>query len=320
MRPLLLALVLIVAVLAIAASTTPAAAPASAPAGAPATSASRPVPVGQGTLKDSAGKPPFVFVVIGGVTHDSPEPMPAYVEAVKWVNSLNPDFSVNVGDNVEGVRAVPREWDTFVKTSADLAAPCYLIAGNHDMQKFAAEWDRRFGPRYHSFVHKGVQLVFLCADEPAAMGKLSDEQVAWLMETLKTPATSRFVFCHEGFWREGSKEMKELWSQKIEPAMAAAGVRAVFGGHHAIYEMRTSGPIRYYVTQGGGMHGTTGKGATPPAKGGFQHVLKVAVAADGSATVTLFDGKQEQPDTIGLVTPKATASKPASKPATAPGT
>jgi len=273
------------------------------PTSAPASQPASPRPVGQGKLDNGDGKPPFAFVVVGGTTYDSGEPMPAHVETVKLINRINPDFSVSVGDNVEGVRAVRAEWDAFEKVSADLLKPCFLIAGNHDTQKAGAEWARRFGPFYHAFVHKGAQFIMLCSDEPGKMGKLDDAQVKWLEETIAAaPAKVRFVFCHEGFWREGSKEMKDLWNGRIHPLFVKSGVAAVFGGHHAVYELREKDGVRYYITQGGGMHGATGKGKPPaPEKGGFQHVLKVAVGADHKAAVTLVGIDREEGDTIGLV-------------------
>jgi 3',5'-cyclic AMP phosphodiesterase CpdA len=272
---------------------------------APEAAPTEPRPVGQGT-RDGAGEPPFTFVVIGGTTYESGEPMPAHEEAVRWVNKIGPDFSASVGDNIKGTGGVKAQWDAFEKASAALEKPLYLIAGNHDMQKAGQEWVNRFGPLYYAFVHKGCQFIFLCSDEPGKMGRLDEAQVAWLEKTLReTPAKSRFVFCHEGFWREGSPEMKALWRDKIHPLLKEHNTAAVFGGHHAIYELQEIDGIRYYITQGGAMHGTTGGGSrTPPDRGGFQHALRVDVAADGAAKVTLVGADREEPDTIGLVKPK----------------
>jgi len=300
-------------------ATAATAAPAPVAAAPTDTAAAVVKPVGGGQRESADGKPPFTFVVVGGTTQETPEPSAPFAEAVKWINKINPDFSVSAGDNVKGTGGVAQQWDAFEKVAAGLTKPMYLIAGNHDTQKAGPEWTKRFGPFYHAFMHKGCQFIFLSSDTPGAMGNLDDAQVKWLEETLaSTSAVSRFVFCHEGFWREGSKEMRELWNTKIVPLFKKYNVVAAFAGHHAIYELKVVDGIRYYVTQGGAMHGQSGGGArTPPERGGFQHVLKVVVAADGSATVTLVGADREEPDTIGQ-TAAGKASPKASQKITAP--
>lgn len=202
----------------------------------------------------------FQFVVMGDNRGVKAGVQPEiFKKIVKEVNLLNPDFVVIVGDLILGYTSdtvlIRREWREFKRTIAELEAPFYPVAGNHDiwdevsLRIYKEEW----GKLYYSFDHKGCHFIVLNSEIPGEVDFITKEQLNWLKEDLKKAknAKYKFVFLHKPVWAyEGKK--KEKWIEEIHPILVRYKVNAVFSGHWHVYEIDYRDGIRYIITGGAG--------------------------------------------------------------------
>ena len=81
----------------------------------------------------------FQFVVMSDLFHakDKISPIEHFVDNIRRVNELKPDFTVVAGDLIAGYEddmgIVNKDWDRFDSAYKGFREPCYLVVGNHDV-------------------------------------------------------------------------------------------------------------------------------------------------------------------------------------------
>jgi len=120
------------------------------------------------TAKEFQNKPKaFQFVIIGDRTGGA-NAQKTFEMAVRQINLLQPEFTINVGDLIEGYSdqsiELNAEWDEVDATLNALDAPFFRTPGNHDISNKTAKqvWLDRYGATYYHFVYQDV--LFLVVD------------------------------------------------------------------------------------------------------------------------------------------------------------
>ncbi|GMW02310.1 MAG: hypothetical protein AMXMBFR84_34460 [Candidatus Hydrogenedentota bacterium] len=199
-----------------------------------------------------------------------------FEDGVRKVNLLQPEFSICIGDLVEGNAKTDEElnaqWDEFDGIVAALDAPFFYVPGNHDVSNSPmgpAVWERRYGPQYYRFLYKNT--LFLCLNsDDTQLQHIGPDQLAFVERTLEEHKEVRwtFVFMHKPLW---AYKDASNWD-KVE-ALLADRDHTVFTGHTHEYLKYDRNQRDYFVlgTTGGGMaHGG-------PLAGEFDHVVWVTM-------------------------------------------
>ncbi|MEM8583424.1 MAG: metallophosphoesterase [Bacteroidota bacterium] len=216
-----------------------------------------------------------------------------FSEAVDKINLLQPQFTMSVGDLITGytedTTELHRQWDEFDAMVNRLDAPFFYVPGNHDITNQVMEdlYKQRYGPTYYSFVFQDV--LFLCLNSEdqrrgAGSGTISDQQYAWIAETLANHQDVKWtlVFLHQPLWDQANPErwpdVERLLSQREH---------TVYSGHVHHYQRFTRNNGRYYTLA------TTGGGSRlrGPRLGEFDQISWVTMTDDGPIMANLaLDG------------------------------
>ena len=92
--------------------------------------------------------------------------------SMKQINLLQPEFVINVGDQIEGYTAdkvkLNAEWDEVDKMLGELDMPFFRTPGNHDIANAAAQevWRERYGPSYYSFIYNDTLFLVIDSEDP----------------------------------------------------------------------------------------------------------------------------------------------------------
>jgi 3',5'-cyclic AMP phosphodiesterase CpdA len=215
-----------------------------------------------------------------------------FSQAVERLNLMQPEFVVSVGDLIEGYTddkdKLAGQWKEFQTYVSELQMPFFYVAGNHDVSKLGEKaWKEKFGRRYYHFVYKNVLFLMLCADDPNdKLGRLSEEQIAFVKKTLDDNRGVRWtiVALHRPLWTENNTE-KNGWL-KVEELLADRAY-TVFCGHIHTYQKFVRNGMNYYqlATTGGAsrMRGVR--------YGEFDHFVWVTMKKDGPVLANvLLDG------------------------------
>lgn len=213
-----------------------------------------------------------------------------FMEGVRSLNLLQPEFVMSVGDLIEGytedrsvLRRQWREFDAFVQK---LDMPFFYVPGNHDLTNpvMAELWQQRLGPAYYHFVYHDV--LFLCLNSEdqyrgAGRGSISDEQYQWARGVLADHPEVRWtlVFLHQPLWhQEDTRRWPEL------ETLLAERPHTVFAGHEHRYRKATRNQGKYFtLATTGGVSGLRG-----PQMGEFDHVVWVTMTGEGPVIANLL--------------------------------
>jgi len=112
----------------------------------------------------------FQFAIIGDRTGGA-NAQGTFKIAMKQINLLQPEFVINVGDNIEGYSdekaELNAEWDQIDEMLNELEMPFFHTPGNHDIANNTAQqvWRDRFGATYYYFVYRDVLFMVLDSED-----------------------------------------------------------------------------------------------------------------------------------------------------------
>ena len=220
-----------------------------------------------------------------------------WMQGVRAVNLLRPEFVVSVGDLIEGYtedrNRLEAEWKEFLGFIDQMEMKFFFVAGNHDVSNPAMHdlWREHFGPEWYSFDYKDVHFVCLSSEDPKA--QLSEKQLAWIREDLKKHEDARWtlLFLHKPLWAMSEREKaagnpdNTGWNELQE--MLGSRPHTCFAGHvHHYVQYDRNGRKYYHLATTGGGSRLRGK-----SYGEFDHVMWLTMEKDGPHVANLtLDG------------------------------
>jgi hypothetical protein len=220
-----------------------------------------------------------------------------WMDAVRKLNQLRPEFVMSVGDLIEGYSQdrtqVEAMWREFLGFIDHMEMRFFFVAGNHDVTNPLMHkiWREHFGPEWYSFDYKGVHFLCLSSEDPVE--HLSDQQVDWITKDLEANRDARWtlLFFHKPLWVRAERDIARgepdstNW-KKIEKLLVDRP-HTVFAGHVHHYVQYQRNGTQYYTLA------TTGGGSQLRGNeyGEFDHVMWLTMEKDGPHLVNLrLDG------------------------------
>ncbi len=216
-----------------------------------------------------------------------------WMQGVKAVNLLRPEFVVSVGDLIEGYtedrNQLETEWKEFLGFIDQMEMKFFFVAGNHDVSNPTMHdmWREHFGPEWYSFDYKGVHFVCLSSEDPLA--SLSRKQLAWVKEDLKQHEDARWtlIFLHKPLWTMSERQKAAGnpdytgWPELEQ--MLGSRPHTCFAGHvHHYVQYDRNGKKYYHLATTGGGSRLRGK-----PYGEFDHVMWLTMEKDGPHVANL---------------------------------
>ncbi len=214
--------------------------------------------------------------------------IPMLTRFVAAMRRFQPDIIIDLGDRINDVSvAEDRARIQAVRDHlTSVGVPVLFLYGNHDLINVKPEEQRRILAKkgdYESLDCKGFHLILLNSQDPTIEGvggTISETQIGWLQEDLRTSVGPTLVFCHHplneqdsrGHWYFGDHQRYALAVNR-ERARAllerSARVRAIFHGHMHWNHVSVSNGMAYITVESLICNGLTGG---PPA-GCFAEVV-----------------------------------------------
>lgn len=197
----------------------------------------------------------FSFVVVGHVYPQIPTGGLKFI--IEKIREQKPSFVIVTGDSVAGgssTEIAREQWDQALEFFSDIHAPIHFVPGNHDMSSplFRAEFLKRFGSLYKSFVYEKHLFVFL----DSSGYDVDKIQRAYLTGLLQQSRQFEdiFVFVHHALWFGGKKSVSLLnedypsntWNTSIHPLLKGR-VRNVFSGDGSGYRKDIRDGVTYHI-------------------------------------------------------------------------
>lgn len=215
------------------------------------------------TVYSPAAQGGWSFAVLGD-SRGNPEMFTILVEHIKKDPS-SPELVVHTGDMVNRGNK-KKEWQEYRRIADSLGdIPLYPVCGNHDsfmnkrMKNFIKYAQPPGGKDYYSLKHKNAGFVILNSYAPNNHGRIGDEQLQWLKETLKKLQGETdviFAFLHKPMvTREDYRHPEPLKNHtEVKKAFKKGGVKVVFAGHEHRYDHQEADGIHHFIAAGAGAH------------------------------------------------------------------
>ena len=213
-----------------------------------------------------------------------------FLDGVKKLNLLQPEFVMSVGDLIEGYTTdtarLNREWAEFNGFIDQLEMPFFYVPGNHDITNKVMEekWLELYGKTYYSFVYQDV--LFMCLNSEdnyrgSSRGTIGDEQYEWIKKTLAENQDVKWtlMFLHQPLWAQSAETLR--WPD-VEKLLTNRK-HTVYAGHRHRYVQYEQNNGKYYVLA------TTGGGSPlrGPELGEFDHVIWITMTDGGPIMANL---------------------------------
>jgi len=246
-----------------------------------------------------ASQPDFEFVDMGDCRPSGPgqPPTQTFVEELKEIGYIHPDFVICNGDLVYGEDDTLDQYNTELteiqKLVDALSVPFMNVPGNHEIsehQEFQEAYAKRMGAIHGSFDYGGWRFVGVCTDEFGSADKISDSQMEWIRQTVDGSEPT-LVFMHRPiFARSGVDEAGATLADgtELHDLFKSHNVKGVFESHDHVFNLQNHDGIQYVITGGAGAPLDA-----PPQDGGFFHYLIIKVSGGQmSMEVIPLDGIQ----------------------------
>lgn len=213
-----------------------------------------------------------------------------FLDGVKKLNLLQPEFVMSVGDLIEGYTTneerLDREWEEFNGFIDQLQMPFFYVPGNHDITNKVMEdkWKELYGRTYYSFVYQDV--LFMCLNSEdnyrgSGRGTIGKEQYDWIKKTLAENQDVKWTmfFLHQPLW---AQEAETLMWPEVEKLLVDRE-HTVYAGHRHAYVQYERNNGKYYILA------TTGGGSSlrGPELGEFDHVVWITMTDEGPIMANL---------------------------------
>lgn len=213
-----------------------------------------------------------------------------FLDGVKKLNLLQPEFVMSVGDLIEGYttneEVLDREWTEFNGFIDQLQMPFFYVPGNHDITNKVMEdkWLQMYGKTYYSFVYQDVLFMALNSEDHyrgSSRGTIGDEQYEWIKKTLEENQNVKWtlLFFHQPLWAQEAETLR--WPD-VEKLLANRK-HTVYAGHRHNYVQYERNNGKYYILA------TTGGGS--PLRGAqfgeFDHVVWITMTDEGPIMANL---------------------------------
>jgi predicted phosphodiesterase len=196
----------------------------------------------------------FHFAVLGDRAGGADQE--AFDVVINEINSLRPDFVINVGDFVENGKVVS-DWDVPLQSIDIFDCRLYFIPGNHDIrdENSAVTFKEKTGfDPYYSFDYEETHFVVLNNATISSYDDFDEDQMNWLIKDLQENIAKEniFVFMHKPFWADCIATEKE---DRFHQIFLQYNVDAVFTGHWHQYAYNQIDGIDYFLvgSSGAGM-------------------------------------------------------------------
>jgi 3',5'-cyclic AMP phosphodiesterase CpdA len=151
----------------------------------------------------------FHIAILGDRTGAGPESWKVFDRAVREVNRLNPDFTIMIGDLIEGagsnLNQLQVQWEEAKSHLDSVDSPLFLVPGNHDIynRESYQYWKEQVGQTYYAFSYRGCRFVVLNTEEVkgTAQSGLGEDQMEFLRREIdRKPVEPIFLIMHQPAW------------------------------------------------------------------------------------------------------------------------
>lgn len=220
-----------------------------------------------------------------------------WMDAVRKLNMLRPEFVMSVGDLIEGYskdrNEIEAQWKEFTGFIDQMEMRFFFVSGNHDVTNPLMHqiWREKFGRAWYSFDYKGVHFLCICSEDPH--DSIGDEQLNFIEQDLAEHAEARWtlVFLHKPLWAYAEREIAagngDSTNWKQVERMLVDRPHTVFAGHVHNYVAYERNGQDYYTLA------TTGGGSQLRGNdyGEFDHIAWLTMEPDGPHLANLrLDG------------------------------
>lgn len=185
------------------------------------------------------------FAVIGDMGNGSRAQYEVAEEMEAFRQKTGFDFVLTLGDNIYGAPDMERKFESPYKPLLSAGVKFYASLGNHDSRN---EIDYKpfnmGGRRYYNF-RKGTAEFFALDSN-----NMDQAQISWLDKALHdSGAKWRICFFHHPLFSDSRFHPPDTeLRRRLEPILAAGGVRVVLSGHDHLYErLQPHNGIYYFV-------------------------------------------------------------------------
>ena len=244
----------------------------------------------------------FQIAILGDRTGAGPESWKVFDRAVREINQLKPDFTVMIGDIIEGAGSnsvkLQIQWDEAKSHLDSVGTPLVLVPGNHDIYNRESYdfWKKQIGKTYDAFTYGECRFILINTEEGkgTAQTGLGDVQLAFVRQEIEQAQNKPvFLIMHQPMWIIESG-LGEQW-KTIEQWLGSRAYTVIAGHMHVLAAKRDGNHLFL-------MQGPTGgemRMERNPALGFFHHFTWMTVE-HGIPSVAFIEPGRVYPEKTAL--------------------